>query len=69
MASRNPFDVKYSKVEDADWQSCSAFPEPIAVPALLGRNWWQPFNGVWSNGVTGSTPVRSDDPLRGRSRG
>lgn len=39
MATRNPFDVKYSKVEDADWETCSLVLEPRAVKEQLSRGW------------------------------
>lgn len=38
-ATRNPFDVKYSKVEDADWESCSSVLDPITVRELLSQGW------------------------------
>lgn len=38
-ATRNPFDVKYSKVEDADWESCSLVLDLISVSELLKRGW------------------------------
>lgn len=38
-ATRNPFDVKYSKVEDADWESCSTVLDPVAVKELLSQGW------------------------------
>ena len=38
-ATRNPFDVKYSKVEDDDWESCSSVLDPIAVREQLSRGW------------------------------
>ena len=38
-ATRNPFDVKYSKVEDADWETCSLVLDPIAVREQL-QKWW-----------------------------
>lgn len=38
-ATRNPFDVKYSKVEDADWETCSTVLDPIAVKEQLLRGW------------------------------
>ncbi len=38
-ATRNPFDAKYSKVEDADWETCSLVLEPHAVKELLLRGW------------------------------
>lgn len=38
-ATRNPFDVKYSKVEDADWETCSTVLDPIAVKEQLSLGW------------------------------
>ena len=38
-ATRNPFDVKYSKVEDADWETCASVLNPISVKELLSRRW------------------------------
>jgi ERCC4-related helicase len=38
-ATRNPFDAKYSKVEDADWETCSLVLDPIAVREQLSRGW------------------------------
>jgi hypothetical protein len=39
VATRNPFDAKYSKVEDADWETCSLVLEPRAVKEQLSRGW------------------------------
>lgn len=38
-ATQNPFDAKYSKVEDADWETCSAVLDPIAVREQLSKQW------------------------------
>jgi len=38
-ATRNPFDTKYSKVEDADWESCSLVLDPVSVSELLRSGW------------------------------
>ncbi|NYG35435.1 phospholipase D-like domain-containing anti-phage protein [Sphaerotilus montanus] len=38
-ATRNPFDAKYSKVEDADWETCSLVLEPSSVNEQLSRGW------------------------------
>ena len=38
-ATRNPFDVKYSKVEDADWETCSLVLDPIAIREQLQKGW------------------------------
>ena len=37
--TRNPFDAKYSKVEDADWETCSLVLESGAVKEQLSRGW------------------------------
>ena len=38
-ATRNPFDAKYSKVEDADWESCSLVLDPRDVKDQLSLGW------------------------------
>lgn len=38
-ATRNPFDVKYSKVEDADWETCASVLNRVSVKELLSRGW------------------------------
>ena len=38
-ATRNPFDAKYSKVEDADWETCPLVLDPLAVKEQLSRGW------------------------------
>ncbi len=38
-AVRNPFDVKYSKVEDAAWETCDAVVNPADVREELRRGW------------------------------
>ena len=38
-ATRNPFDVKYSKVEDADWETCASVLNSISMRELLSRGW------------------------------
>ena len=38
-ATRNPFDAKYSKVEDSDWETCSLVVDPLAVKEQLSRGW------------------------------
>ena len=38
-ATRNPFDIKYSRVEDADWETCEAVLNPISVGELLRQPW------------------------------
>ena len=34
-ATRNPFDKKYSKVEDAAWEACASVLNPISVRELM----------------------------------
>ena len=38
-ATRNPFDAKYSRVEDADWETCSIVVDPLQVREELRRGW------------------------------
>jgi superfamily II DNA/RNA helicase len=38
-ATRNPFDKKYSKVEDAAWESCATVLNPISVRELMEMGW------------------------------
>lgn len=38
-ATRNPFDAKYSKVEDDDWETCSLVLDPQMVKEHLSRGW------------------------------
>jgi hypothetical protein len=38
-ATRNPFDVKYSKVEDADWETCVSVLNSVSMKELLSREW------------------------------
>lgn len=38
-STRNPFDAKYSKVEDADWETCSLVLDPRAVREQLSIGW------------------------------
>ena len=38
-ATRNPFDIKYSKVEDADWETCSTVLDPRIVKEQLSQGW------------------------------
>lgn len=38
-ATRNPFDIKYSKVEDADWETCNEVLDPRSVQELLTKAW------------------------------
>lgn len=37
--TRNPFDAKYSKVEDADWETSPLVIDPIAVRDLMSLGW------------------------------
>ncbi len=37
--TRNPFDAKYSKVEDADWETCSSVLNAVSMKELLARGW------------------------------
>lgn len=39
QATRNPFDVKYSRVEDANWEECETVLNPISVREILQRRW------------------------------
>ena len=39
MATRNPFNAKYSKVEDADWETCASVLNNSSVKELLSRGW------------------------------
>ncbi len=38
-SARNPFDVKYSKVEDADWETCNLVLNKVGMRELLKRSW------------------------------
>lgn len=38
-ATRNPFDVKYSKVEDDNWESCSTVLNAVSMRELLSKGW------------------------------
>ena len=38
-ATRNPFDAKYSKVEDADWETCASVLNGISMKELLSQGW------------------------------
>lgn len=38
-STRNPFDVKYSKVEDDDWETCSSVLNGLSVKELMMRQW------------------------------
>lgn len=38
-ATRNPFDVKYSKVEDYDWETCASVLNKVTMKELLSQGW------------------------------
>ncbi len=38
-ATRNPFDAKYSKVEDANWETCASVLNGLSMKELLSRGW------------------------------
>jgi len=38
-ATRNPFDKKYSRVEDADWETCASVLNSESMKELLSRGW------------------------------
>jgi hypothetical protein len=38
-ATRNPFDVKYSKVEDADWETCASVLNGFSMREMLSQGW------------------------------
>ena len=38
-ATRNPFDVKYSRVEDSNWEGCASVLNPLSVKEVLQRRW------------------------------
>ena len=38
-ATRNPFDVKYSKVEDDNWESCSTVLNAVSMREMLSKGW------------------------------
>jgi len=37
--TRNPFDIKYSKVDDADWETCASVLNVLSTKELLSRGW------------------------------
>ena len=37
--TQNPFDAKYSRVKDEDWESCSKVLNPQSVRELMSRQW------------------------------
>ena len=38
-ATRNPFDAKYSKVEDADWETCTSVLNGLSMREMLSKGW------------------------------
>jgi hypothetical protein len=38
-ATRNPFDEKYSKVEDADWETCASVLNGLSMKEMLAKAW------------------------------
>jgi len=38
-ATRNPFDAKYSKVEDADWETCASVLNSLSMKEMLSKAW------------------------------
>ena len=38
-ATRNPFDAKYSKVEDADWETCATVLNGLSMREMLAKGW------------------------------
>lgn len=38
-ATRNPFDAKYSTVEDADWETCASVLNGMSMKEFLSRGW------------------------------
>lgn len=38
-ATRNPFDIKYSRVEDADWETSPLVLDPMSVREKLSQGW------------------------------
>ena len=38
-ATRNPFNAKYSKVMDADWETCASVLNGFSIKELLSRRW------------------------------
>jgi hypothetical protein len=38
-ATRNPFDAKYSKVEDADWETCALVLNGLSMREMLSHGW------------------------------
>ena len=38
-ATRNPFDVKYSRVEDAEWETCASVLNALSMKEILSQGW------------------------------
>ena len=38
-ATRNPFDAKYSRVEDEDWETCASVLNGLSVREILSQRW------------------------------
>ena len=38
-ATRNPFDIKYNKVEDDDWETCSTVLNKVSMTEILSKGW------------------------------
>jgi hypothetical protein len=38
-ATRNPFDIKYSKVVDADWEACALVLNALSMREVLSKGW------------------------------
>jgi hypothetical protein len=38
-ATRNPFDIKYNKVEDDNWETCTTVLNKISVKELFSKCW------------------------------
>ena len=39
IVTRNPFDAKYSKVEDADWETCASVLNGMSMREMLSKGW------------------------------
>jgi len=39
VSTRNPFDAKYSKVEEADWETCALVLNGVSMRECLSRGW------------------------------
>ena len=38
-ATRNPFDAKYSRVEDANWETCATVLNGLSMREMLAKGW------------------------------